>query len=327
MSQKPENTQTSESIDPNLAGFISFLKNEKQSSLHTINSYYLDIKQFTRLHFKKMSSQYDWASINVYDVRNYIVECQTTECSKRSINRKLSSMRSFYRFLTRENVIVQNPFASVDSPKMSKALPKYLSVLEVGKLFDAIEDYWKDAKAKEAIRSEAGAIFSEKRDSAIVELIYSCGARINEALSLNLQDIDTLSSFAKLRGKGKKERLCPLGTPAVKAIREYLSIRKSWTSDVRNIAPLFINQNGGRLSARSFQRFFKSYLIVCGFDPSLTPHKLRHSFATHLLDAGADLRSVQELLGHANLSTTQIYTHISSEHMKSVYRKAHPRAK
>lgn len=327
MLRKLENIQTEESIDPNLASFISFLKNERQSSSHTVNSYCLDIKQFIRLHFKKNSAQYDWASINVYDVRNYIVECQTTECSKRSINRKLSSMRSFYKFLMRENIIVQNPFASVDSPKMSKALPKYLSVSEVGRFFDAVQSYWKDAKAKEIVKSEAGAVFSEKRDSAIVELIYSCGARINEALGLNLQDVDTLSSFAKLRGKGKKERLCPLGTPAVKAIREYLAIRKSWTSDARNIAPLFINQNGGRLSARSFQRFFKNYLMVGGFDPSLTPHKLRHSFATHLLDAGADLRSVQELLGHANLSTTQIYTHISSEHMKSVYRKAHPRAK
>ncbi|MEI6055707.1 MAG: tyrosine recombinase XerC [Lentisphaerota bacterium] len=327
MSRKLENTKTSEFIDRHLAGFISFLKNEKQSSPHTVNSYYLDIKQFIRLHFKQIPSPYDWASINVYDVRNYIVECQTTECSKRSMNRKLSSMRSFYRFMARENVIVQNPFASVDSPKMSKALPKYLSVLEVERLFNAVQNYWENALAKGTVKSEAGAFFSEKRDSAIVELIYSCGARINEALGLNLQDVDTLSSFAKLRGKGKKERLCPLGTPAVKAIREYLSIRKSWTSDIKNNAPIFINQSGGRLSARSFQRFFKNYLIVGGFDPSLTPHKLRHSFATHLLDAGADLRSVQELLGHANLSTTQIYTHISSEHMKSVYRKAHPRAK
>ncbi len=327
MSSKFENIQADEPMDTSLASFISFLKNEKQSSLHTVNSYYLDIKQFIRLHFKETPAPYDWSSVNIYGVRNYIVECQETECSKRSVNRKLSSMRSFYRFLTRENLVDQNPFASVDSPKMSKALPKYLSVLEVGKLFDAVKNYWNEAKAKEIVKNEASAVFSEKRDSAIIELIYSCGARINEALGLNLQDVDTLSSFAKLRGKGKKERLCPLGTPAIKAIRDYLSIRKSWTSDVRNAAPVFINQNGGRLTARSFQRFFKNYLITGGFDPSLTPHKLRHSFATHLLDAGADLRSVQELLGHANLSTTQIYTHISSEHMKSVYRKAHPRAR
>lgn len=314
-------------LDRYIAGFISFLKNERQASPHTINSYYLDIKQFVRLHFKADSSCYDWASVNLYDVRNYIVECQAVECSKRSVNRKLSSMRSFYRFMIRENMLEQNPFASVASPKMTKALPKYLSVSEVDKLFDAVSKHWNDMRAKEVVKSEAGSIFSEKRDSAIIELIYSCGARINEALGLNLQDVDILSSFVKLRGKGKKERLCPLGSPAVKAIRAYLTLRKSWTADSKNNSPLFINQNGGRLTARSFQRGFKSYLAIGGFDPSLSPHKLRHSFATHLLDAGADLRSVQELLGHANLSTTQIYTHISSEHMKSVYRKAHPRAK
>ncbi|OGV18667.1 MAG: hypothetical protein A2X47_07060 [Lentisphaerae bacterium GWF2_38_69] len=314
-------------MDKNIVSFISYLKNEKQASSHTVNSYYLDIKQFIKLHFKKESSSYDWESVSIYDVRNYIVEAQGSECSKRSINRKLSSMRSFYKFMIRENMVAQNPFALVSSPKMSKNLPKYLSVNEVGKLFDSVDIYWKDMIAKEGAKSSASAVFSGKRDSAILELIYSCGARINEALGLNLQDVDTIGGFAKLRGKGKKERLCPLGRPAIKAVREYISLRKEWTSNSKPIAPLFINQEGGRLSARSFQRFFKVYLMAGGFDPSLTPHKLRHSFATHLLDAGADLRSVQELLGHANLSTTQIYTHISSEHMKSVYMKAHPRAK
>lgn len=315
-------------LDSNIAGFLNFLKNERQAGKNTVISYLLDINQFVRINFKKDNDgNLDWVCVTPNDVRNYIIECQGGDCSKRSVNRKMSSMRSFYRFLIRENVVKNNPFSLVESPKMSKALPKFLSVSEVDKLLGAPEKYWCVKREKEESKNEAGMNFSTKRDTAILELIYSCGARINEALGINIQDLDTLSAFVKLKGKGKKERICPLGTPAVKSLREYMNLRKQWTSDNRPISPVFINQNGGRLTARSFQRFFKNYLFIEGFDPSLTPHKLRHSFATHLLDAGADLRSVQELLGHANLSTTQIYTHISAEHMKNIYRKAHPRAK
>ena len=315
-------------LSSSIAGFLNFLRNERQASKNTVSSYFLDINQFVRIHFKMdCESALDWAGVTPNDVRNYIIECQSEDCSKRSVNRKMSSMRSFYRFLIRENVVKNNPFSLVESPKMSKALPKFLSVSEVDRLLSAPEKYWNTMRKKEESKNEAGIIFSIKRDTAILELIYSCGARINEALGINIQDLDTLSAFVKLKGKGKKERICPLGTPAVKAIREYMNLRKQWTSDNRPISPFFLNQNGGRLTARSFQRFFKNYLSIEGLDPSLSPHKLRHSFATHLLDAGADLRSVQELLGHANLSTTQIYTHISAEHMKTIYRKAHPRAK
>lgn len=315
-------------LNLSIAGFLNFLRNERQASKNTVNSYLLDINQFVRIHFKTdCESTLNWAVVAPNDVRNYIIECQGKDCSKRSVNRKMSSMRSFYRFLIRENVVNNNPFSLVDSPKMSKALPKFLSVSEIDRLLSSPEKYWSIMRKKEESKNDAGINFSIKRDTAILELIYSCGARINEALGINIQDLDTLSAFVKLKGKGKKERICPLGTPAVKAIREYMNLRKQWTSDSRPISPVFLNQNGGRLTARSFQRFFKNYLSIEGLDPSLSPHKLRHSFATHLLDAGADLRSVQELLGHANLSTTQIYTHISTEHMKNIYRKAHPRAK
>lgn len=315
-------------LDSSIAGFMSFLKNERQASKNTVKSYFLDINQFVKIHFKNgYDGVLDWASVIPNDVRNYMIECQREDCSKRSVNRKMSSMRSFYRFLIRENLVKNNPFSLVESPKMSKALPKFLSVSEVDRLLGSPEKYWNAMKKKEESKNEGGINFSIKRDSAILELIYSCGARINEALDINIQDLDTLGAVVKLKGKGKKERICPLGTPAVKAIREYMNLRKQWTSDSRPVSPVFLNQNGGRLTARSFQRFFKNYLSIEGLDPSLSPHKLRHSFATHLLDAGADLRSVQELLGHANLSTTQIYTHISADHMKSIYRKAHPRAK
>jgi len=316
-------------LDSSMTGFLNFLKNERQASKNTVTSYFLDISQFVKIHFKKdCENDLDWAGVTPNDVRNYIIECQGEgNCSKRSVNRKMSSMRSFYRFLIRENAVKNNPFSMVESPKMSKALPKFLSVSEVDSLLGAPEKYWNTMKKREESRNDAGINFSMKRDTAILELIYSCGARINEALDIDIQDLDTLSAFVKLKGKGKKERICPLGTPAIKAIREYMNLRKQWTCDNRPVSPVFLNQNGGKLTARSFQRFFKNYLSIEGLDPSLTPHKLRHSFATHLLDAGADLRSVQELLGHANLSTTQIYTHISAEHMKSIYRKAHPRAK
>ncbi len=315
-------------LDSNVVGFLNFLRNERQASKNTVNSYFLDIKQFVKINFGKgFEGNMDWVGVTPNEVRNYIIECQGENCSKRSVNRKMSSMRSFYRFLIRENVVKNNPFSLVESPKMSKALPKFLSVSEVDRLLGAPEKYWNAMRKKEESRNEAGIKFSIKRDTAILELIYSCGARINEALGISIQDIDTLSAFVKLKGKGKKERICPLGAPAVKSLREYMSLRKQWTSDNRSISPVFLNQNGGRLTARSFQRFFKNYLSIEGLDPSLSPHKLRHSFATHLHNAGADLRSVQELLGHANLSTTQIYTHISAEHMKNIYRKAHPRAK
>ena len=157
-------------------------------------------------------------------------------------------------------------------------------------------------------------------------MIYSGGLRISEALGLNMEDLDLLSGVMRVLGKGKKQRLCGLGNPAIRAIRKYLPVRRTRTENERRSAPVFVNRFGERLTTRSFQRNFKLYLRTAGLPMDMTPHKLRHSFATHLLDAGADLRSVQELLGHANLSTTQIYTHISTERMKAVYNKAHPRA-
>ncbi len=315
-------------MNAEIQNFLLFLRNEHHSSLHTINSYRRDIEQFLKLQFNALEENYsmDWSGVSIYDVREYIVKCQE-ECSKRSMNRKLSAMRSFYRFMIREGLVDNNPFAGVNSPKISKPLPKYMSVNEVDKLLNAPEVYWNYAVDKGLAKSKEGAEFAKLRDTAVMELIYSTGARISEALGLNLGDIDTLSAVATFKGKGKKERLCPLGRPAIKTLRRYIRTRDLYTSNNRPNAPLFLNKDGGRITSRSFQRFFKKYLIAVGLSTELTPHKLRHSFATHLLDAGADLRSVQELLGHSSLSSTQIYTHISAEHMKQIYRKAHPRAK
>ena len=235
-------------------------------------------------------------------------------------------MRSFYRYMQREQLAHDNPFSGLIAPKRQKLLPKYMTVEEVGRLLDTPQLFWKDAYEKEIAKDEESARFSAARDAAILEVIYSGGLRISEALGLNMEDLDLISGVMRVRGKGKKERLCGLGNPAIRALRKYFPVRRMRSGNERRNAPVFVNRFGQRLTTRSFQRNFKLYLRAAGLPLDMTPHKLRHSFATHLLDAGADLRSVQELLGHANLSTTQIYTHISTERMKAVYNKAHPRA-
>lgn len=317
-------------MDKYLNSFISYLKNERQSSKHTIANYYRDIKQFIKIIENKDledEPKINWKDFSLYDARSFIVESEERGCSKRSINRKLSTLRSFYRYLVREEMVENNPFSGINSPKMSRPLPKYMTVSEVDKLMDAPDIYWNERVEKVSEESKSHAEMARRRDRALLELIYSCGTRIGEAIGLDIGDIDTFSAVVKIKGKGKKERFCPLGKPALNSIRSYLKFRKYSTSNKRRNAPVFINKYGERISVRSFQRFFKKYLKIAGLSPELSPHTLRHSFATHLLDAGADLRSVQELLGHANLSTTQIYTHVNTEQMKKIYRQAHPRAK
>ncbi|MDD3127497.1 MAG: tyrosine recombinase XerC [Candidatus Izemoplasmatales bacterium] len=312
--------------DKALSAFLSYLANEKQASEHTLESYKIDIVQFAELVLNVKDAAPAWDAVNVYDARKFILALQEQKEARTSIQRKISAMRSFFRFQVREEFVKQNPFIGLTSPKREQKLPKFLTVEQITKLLDAPSAYWKDADAKGIAKDEAHANLAAARDSAILETIYSGGMRISEAAGLNLNSIDLISDIAKVRGKGKKERICALGKPAADAIARYLKIRASWTADSRKDAPLFINHDGGRLSVRSIQRSLKNYLTMAGLPRDLTPHKLRHSFATHLLDAGADLRSVQEMLGHANLSTTQIYTHVSAERLKTVYAKAHPRS-
>ncbi len=314
--------------DPQVTAFLNYLDAERNDSSHTLESYRMDIEQFSRTILKTDAAEktVDWDDVSVHDARMFVVSLQTEKLTRTSISRKMSALRSFYRYLEREGKVKANPFYGLTSPKQSKRLPKYMSVAEVSRLRDAPAQYWRRAEGQQLTKSDAHAELSIVRDSAILEVIYSGGLRISEALGLNLGSIDLVSGAMLVRGKGKKERICALGSPAERALRAYLAVRSVWTSDNRREAVLFINKYGGRITSRSFQRNFKLYLEEAGLPADMTPHKLRHSFATHLLDAGADLRSVQELLGHANLSTTQIYTHISSERMKEVYSKAHPRA-
>ncbi len=312
--------------DPDLKNFVDYLRNERQASEHTIAGYEQDIRLFAEENLDWKGGPCNWTVVDVYTARNHIMQLQQEKLARSSIQRKMSAMRSFFKFLVREGRVENNPFSGVLSPKKEQLLPKYMSIAEVGRLLDAPKIYWPQALENGEAKDAESASFATSRDTALLEVIYSGGLRISEALGLDLNSIDLINEVIKVKGKGRKERLCALGPPAVKALRQYLRLREMRSSNERPNAPLFVNRFGSRLSARSFQRFFKLYVQTAGLSPEMTPHKLRHSFATHLLDAGADLRSVQEMLGHSDLSTTQIYTHVSRERLKQVYNQAHPRA-
>lgn len=305
--------------------FMNHLKDERNASGHTLGAYGRDIRQFGRLVFENEDFN-DWIQVDVNSARLLVVKLREENLSKPSIMRKVSSLRSFYRFLEREGLVEKNPFTGLTTPRRDQRLPKFMSVEEVGRLLDAPPIYWHEALKCGAAKDESSARFASARDSAMLEVIYSGGLRISEAVGIDMGDVDQLSDLVVVKGKGKKERMCILGAPALRALSRYLALRDLRSGDERNKAPLFVNKSGTRLTARSFQRNLKFYLATAGLPSDMTPHKLRHSFATHLLDAGADLRCVQEMLGHANLSTTQIYTHVSSERMKRIYAQAHPRA-
>lgn len=315
--------------DPSLAAFVKYLRHERDASEHTIDGYHRDIAQFADVLWPAEGERgIDWRAVDSLSGRQFVLVLQKRGLARTSLRRKVSSLRSFFRFLVREGILEGNPFAGLQTAKTAKRLPQVLSVDEVARLLAAPSSYWsRRAPQNESPEQAATADFIGARDAALLEVIYSGGLRISEAVGLNFQDIDFLSGTFVVRGKGKKERLCALGQPAISAVRVYLQQRAALgLAGRRDRGPLFLNLRAGRLTARSVQRAFKGYLREAGLSPDCTPHKLRHSFATHLLDAGADLRSVQELLGHASLSTTQIYTHVSAERLIAAYNKAHPRA-
>jgi site-specific recombinase XerD len=238
-------------------------------------------------------------------------------------------LRSFFKHLCREERVQSNPFSGLLLPKKSQRLPHVLSVADVNRLLDAPAQLRKQAGQPDDPQQALWKDYQAARDTAILEVLYSTGMRLGELVGAREGDIDVLSGVIKARGKGRKERLCPLGGPASRALRKALELRDSYLSVLGRQAKskgLFVNRNGGPLTARSVERMMKKYLKAAGIREDFSPHVLRHSFATHMLDNGADLRSVQELLGHASLSTTQIYTHVSVERLKEVYEHAHPRA-
>ncbi len=282
--------------------FIRYLEIEREASKHTITNYRIDLRRFKQFLDKKPLKEVDYLLI-----RQFLANLRQENLAKSSIGRILSTLRSFFKFLVREGLVESNPIAGVSTPKKEKKLPVFMQEPEVSKL---IESPLKDV--------------SGLRDRAILETLYSTGMRVSELVGMDTTYCDIIGGAVKVFGKGKKERLAPLGDKAALAIADYLKASK----DIRKpkTKAIFLNKRGGRLTDRSVRRVIDKYIKKASLRESISPHTLRHSFATHLLNRGADLRSVQELLGHASLSTTQIYTHVSTERMKQAYQKAHPRA-
>ena len=316
--------------DAHVQGFFKYLRAERNASVHTLDAYQRDLVQGVEL-LKwppaGAAERIPWERLNLAVGRQFIMLLQREGLARVSVRRKVSSLRAFCRFLVREGVLPGNPLAGLASAKVPRRLPQVLTRDEVTRLLDAPAAFWAKAIQDRTGKTLDDALLAVRRDAALLEVIYSGGLRINEAVGLDLKEVDLFSGAFTVRGKGKKQRLCLLGKPAIAALRAYLETRENLgLAPRRSQGALFLNLDGGRLTARSVQRQFKLYLRQAGLPPDCTPHKLRHSFATHLLDAGADLRSVQELLGHASLSTTQIYTHVSAERLLEAYGKAHPRA-
>ncbi len=283
--------------------FINYLKVEKNSSPNTIINYRIDLESFAAF-----LGDIEIEKIDHLVLRRFLAEMRSKNYSKRTIARKLAALRTFFKFLYRENHIKSNPISAIATPKLEKKLPKFLDV----------------EKAARLVESPSDKTVSGLRDRAILETLYSTGIRVSELVGLDANDVDFISGVAKVLGKGRKERMVPIGETAIAAIRRYLERRQE--RKVKDADAVFLNKSGRRLKDRSVRRIVDKYIHACSIEEKISPHSLRHSFATHLLDRGADLRSVQELLGHMNLSTTQIYTHVTTERLKSVYDKAHPRA-
>jgi len=282
--------------------FIRYMDIEKNYSTHTILNYKLDLQDFSRF-----LSGTELEKVDYLLLRKYLAVLKEKNLGPRSVGRRLSALRSFFRFLSREGYIKTNPILMLSSPKLDKHLPSFMTEDEVYKLIES-------AFAKNDLD------LLGLRDRAILETFYSSGFRISELVGLNIDDLDHISGVVKIRGKGKKERIVPIGEAALSTIKKYLNKRKKQTDAV------FLNNNSRRITTRGVRDIVVKYLRIAGIKPGVSAHTFRHSFATHLLNRGADLRTVQELLGHANLSTTQIYTHLTTERLKSVYDKAHPRA-
>jgi integrase/recombinase XerC len=320
--------------------FLDYLKFERRFSEHTAKCYGADLTQFGEFlegaderdssdsellseshhhagHSTAVATQVDLKidqlllSAQTESVRSYLSLLNEKQYSKATIARKLATLRSFYKFLVKRNYVSSSPVVSIRTPKQEKKLPRFLEYEEVKKLLNT-----------PPVNTWLGA-----RDRAILETLYSTGIRVSELVALNMDDIDFLGEVVHIRGKGKKERIAPIGSSALQVIQHYMEYRNKRAQSNGNFDSkvLFVNKHGRRLSTRSVRRKMDKYLKMSGLDPDISPHTLRHSFATHMLNNGADLRSVQELLGHQSLSTTQIYTHLTTTRLKEVYDNAHPR--
>ena len=299
---------------PEVTEFLTHLEKERGQSPHTVKAYARDLEAFTGFCDRHYGGAWTWGSVDRLGLRGFLGELQRRGLAKRSAARALSAVRSLYRYLQVHHGVVNGVTRAAKVPKLDKRLPTYLDRPATDRLFA-----WAETRA-------SGDDFGATRDLAILELFYSTGIRLSELSGMNLEDLDLLSDQAKVRGKGRKERIVPVGTRASLAIRRYLNLREAVVSRTRgDRRAVFLSRRGRRLAPRGVQRVVHEMFDAVGGE-HLRVHSLRHTFATHMLDAGADLRAVQELLGHASLSTTQVYTHTSVERLKKVYQQAHPRA-
>jgi integrase/recombinase XerC len=291
--------------------FLQYLKVERNASQYTLKSYCEDLTALADYLAEASGNTPLPGDISVLDLRGYAAAMHQSGYAKATIARRLASLRSFFRFGQREGWTKSNPAKPLRNPRKGRSLPHFLSAEDIGKL----------------LMSPPANDVMGLRDRAILETMYSAGLRVSEVVGLNDGDLDFEAAILRIRGKGRRERLSPVGSYATRALKRWLNVRKLSSREPGGAsAPVFVNKFGRRLTTRSVGRMLEKYLQITGLDSRTSPHSLRHSFATHLLDRGADIRSVQELLGHKSLVTTQIYTHVSSAKLREAYHKAHPRA-
>ena len=288
--------------------FLADLRAERQASSHTLRSYHDDMEIFTRYLEENQKEGSDPTIVDPARLRRYSAWLNGQGYAASTIARRLASLRSFYRYLRRQGTVTTDPTSGLRNPKQPQRLPRLLRIDDVIRLLDAIP-----------VHTALGV-----RDRAMLETLYGGGLRVSELVGLNLDDIDFESDLVRVRGKGRRERLSPIGPMAIRWIHHYLPIRQPKSAGEQAV---FLNRYGTRLTTRSVGRLLEDHLARAGLTGAASPHTLRHSFATHLLDRGADLRSVQELLGHRNLTTTQIYTHVTQDRLLHIYHEAHPRAR
>jgi integrase/recombinase XerC len=306
------------SLSRAIDGFERYVADERRFSPRTVLAYRTDLDRFTEFWESEFANESaaktPLSRIDTLSVRSYLAALHRARLSHRSLARHLSTLRSFFRWACREGHLAKSPAKGLPSPRIPKTLPRALTLPDTERLLDA----------------DPGEAFVPERERALFELLYATGLRVSEAAGLDVEDVDFASRLVRVTGKGSRERIVPFGETAGDALRAYLPSRAALRHGARDDAaagePLFVNARGGRLTPRSMARLLKRRLRAAGLPAEISPHALRHTFATHLLQAGADLRAIQELLGHASLSTTQKYTHLDAARLREVYRNAHPKA-
>lgn len=330
---RPEDPATGPAAlhDEGVDQFAQHLATDRGASPYTIRNYTQTLGEFVRWHQQERQQPPAWRSLQRDDFRAYLRFLGRSHLSRAAIQLRFSALRTFYKFLARRGLVESSPIKNISLPKPEKRLPRFLTKVQLEDLLKAPLLNRKRAGPETDSRRPRGRPVGSvelgvpERDVAILETIYSCGLRISELCGLRAEDINWNEQLVRVRGKGRKERQVPIGTPALQAIKLYWQLLPNPPAPN---APVFLSsrQRGDAMRPRRLQARLKGYLEIAGLDPQITPHKLRHSYATHLLDAGADLRSLQELLGHAHLATTQVYTHVTTERLKKAYDAAHPRA-